>query len=88
MRERNSKYLNNVGDLIEEIKNQDLESVNGGKDIKTIVTPNPVVPPVSFMPSVPGLPSVTVQMSCNKSIDIPCIEFPVLTIKADCLTDK
>lgn len=85
MRERNSKYLNNVGDLIEEINNQDLESVNGGKDIKTIVTLNPVVQPVSFMPTVTVLMSCN---TCNKSTDIPCIELPVLTKKVDCLSDK
>lgn len=39
MRERNSKYLNNIGDLMEEINNQDLEAVNGGRDnYVTLVT--------------------------------------------------
>ena len=33
MRERNKKYSNNIGDLIEEINNQDLEAVNGGQDM-------------------------------------------------------
>ena len=39
MRERNSKYLNNIGDLMEEINNQDLEAVNGGREYYvTLVT--------------------------------------------------
>ena len=39
MRERYSKYLNNIGDLLEEINNQDLEAVNGGREhYYTLVT--------------------------------------------------
>lgn len=40
MRKRNKNYLNNVGELITEISNQDMEMVNGGRDIQlTIINP-------------------------------------------------
>lgn len=40
MRKRNKNYLNNVGELITEISNQDMEMVNGGSDLQlTIINP-------------------------------------------------
>ena len=36
MRKRNQKYMEDVGDICVEIENQDLETINGGKDDKSI----------------------------------------------------
>lgn len=34
LRKRNQKYIEDVGDICVEIENQDLETINGGKDDK------------------------------------------------------
>ena len=81
MRERNKKFLNNIGNLMEEINNQDLEAVNGGQDI----TKDPIQ---DFT-----MHSIATYLSCNcpqeLSNDPICekitdVVIPVVTKLLDC----
>lgn len=77
MRKRNLEFMNNIGKLTEEINNQDLEMVNGGKDDEKITVSNWVCTLNST------ISKVTTVHYCDRTISEACI-LETFTIKCVC----
>ena len=74
MRNRNKEFSKNIGDLLDEINNQDLENINGGQDINV----------------GPGINShsclLYISCGCPSTRDDVCLElmFPMYTKLSNC----
>ena len=73
MRKRNAKYVENVGGLVEEIENQELENVNGGNNTvnisnMTIIT----LHTVKNCPTVPDTRGIICEQNPRLSFKIRC----------------
>ena len=78
MRERNKKFLNNIGNLVEEINNQDLETVNGGADINITV----VAPPENEVSFYTEDPTCWIDL---RTVGIKCNDVPTFSKSVTCI---
>lgn len=78
MRKRNSFFSEDIGNLLEEINNEDLEKINGGNDDIETVSINTTVLTVITKPgehTCPDIPKITFGNLCDESLlskVIPC----------------